>query len=84
MVGPANIPTFARMLKRGGELLVATDHTAHAVWITMAMRAQDAFKWTAAKSADFSRPPPDWETTRYERKALRESRIPVYLRFVKK
>ncbi|MDR1476898.1 MAG: tRNA (guanosine(46)-N7)-methyltransferase TrmB [Rickettsiales bacterium] len=84
MVNPANIAAFARMLKRGGEMLVATDHTVYAAWVVLAMRGQDMFEWTAEKSSDFTRPPPDWETTRYEQKALKEGRVPVYLSFRKK
>ena len=48
------------------------------------MKDQDLFDWTAKNSSDFTTPPKDWETTRYEQKALIENRKPIYLNFVKK
>jgi tRNA (guanine-N7-)-methyltransferase len=83
IVGPKNLPEFARVLKRGGEMLVASDHPAYIAWTLMAMRGQGAFEWTATKSSDFFRAPKNWETTRYEQKAIREGRIPIYLSFRK-
>lgn len=84
LVGPANLREFARILKPGGKMLVVSDHPVYIAWALMTMGCQDAFEWTAEKSADFTRAPDDWETTRYEQKALREGRVPIYLNFVKK
>jgi tRNA (guanine-N7-)-methyltransferase len=84
IVNPANLAVFARILKRGGEMLVATDHTVYAAWVMLVMRGQDLFEWTAERSSDFTRAPPDWETTRYEQKAIEAGRVPVYLSFRKK
>jgi tRNA (guanine-N7-)-methyltransferase len=84
MVRPDTLPLFHSMLKGGGEMLVVSDHPVYAPWVMLAMRGQDFFEWDAARSADFVNPPEDWETTRYEQKALREGRTPIYLSFRKK
>jgi tRNA (guanine-N7-)-methyltransferase len=41
------------------------------------------FRWTAGRAADWRTPWADWQPTRYERKALREGRVPHYLTFVR-
>ena len=84
LIGPKNLPEFLRILKSGGEMLVVSDHPVYITWVLMVIRGQDAFEWTALKSGNFSRPPKDWETTRYEQKAVYEGRVPIYLSFVKK
>ena len=44
------------------------------------MRAYD-FTWTAERADDWRKPWPDFTQTRYEAKAIREGRVPCYLRF---
>ena len=39
------------------------------------------FEWLAQAPADWRQPWPDWISTRYEQKALREDRVPHYLSF---
>ena len=52
--------------------------------INETMKESNLFEWLATKSSDFVNPPNDWETTKYEQKALKELRKPIYLSFVKK
>jgi tRNA (guanine-N7-)-methyltransferase len=84
MVRPGMLPAFHSILSAGGEMLVVSDHPAYIPWVLLSMQNQEYFSWSARRSADFARPPADWETTRYEEKALREGRVPIYLRFEKK
>ena len=83
MIGASRLKTFHRLLKPGGELLVVSDHPVYIPWVLMRMRDFPGFLWSAAVSSDFTAPPENWRTTRYEQKALRDGRTPIYLRFKK-
>jgi tRNA (guanine-N7-)-methyltransferase len=73
-VHPALLPVVARVLKPGAEWRIATDDPIYQAWVP------DVFSASAA----FELPPPsteraaDWPPTRYEAKALREGRPPLY------
>ena len=84
MINKNNIKLFHNFLKDSGNLFVASDHPVYIPWTLFVMQNQDFFYWNASKSADFTNPPSDWETTRYEQKAITENRKPIYLNFVKK
>ena len=84
MINKNNIKLFNKFLIPGGNLFVASDHPVYIPWVLFIMQNQDFFTWTATKSADFTTPPFDWETTRYEQKAIAENRKPIYLNFIKK
>ncbi len=78
---PDNLRDMARLLVKGAELRVASDIPEY---IEHAMDA-------AAGNADFERvefdihvPWEGWFRTRYEAKAVREGRVPHYLRFRRK
>ena len=47
------------------------------------MKSPD-FEWTAETADDWRKPSADWVNTRYEQKALRQGRKPVYLIFKRK
>jgi tRNA (guanine-N7-)-methyltransferase len=79
-VNPENLAALARAMAPGAELRLATD---------IADYARDAVRAVAAAPGfappDAGRDPgaawPEWRTTRYEAKALREGRTPCYLIF---
>lgn len=73
-VHPSIIPVLARAIRPGGEWRIATDDSTYQEWVAEVMGAQDAF---ARVSLDLSRPE-GWPGTRYEAKALREGRQPMY------
>ncbi|WP_112321279.1 tRNA (guanosine(46)-N7)-methyltransferase TrmB [Oceanibium sediminis] len=81
-VQPDTLAEFARVLKPGAEFRVATDipdyvrHTLDAI-----ARVSPLFEWLAEGPQDWRAPWPHWQSTRYEAKALREGRVPHYLRF---
>jgi tRNA (guanine-N7-)-methyltransferase len=79
-VHPAFLPILARVLVSGAEWRVATDDPTYQAWVTQVMAAQDLF--TAAPPA--SRRPEGWPPTRYEAKALREGRHPLYWSFIRR
>jgi tRNA (guanine-N7-)-methyltransferase len=80
-VSDENIARLARVLKAGAEFRFATDWANYAEWtLARLVRAKD-FEWTAARADDWRKPWPDFTQTRYEAKAIREGRVPCYLRF---
>ncbi len=83
-IGPKNLPVLARLLKSGGELRVASDDMNYIRWSLEHLMKSPDFEWTAETADDWRKPPADWVNTRYEQKALRQGRKPVYLIFKRK
>lgn len=76
-VHPANLPLVARVLKPGGEWRIASDDPTYQAWVAQVMASQDAF----APAEPMRNRPEGWPPTRYETKALREGRTPLYWSF---
>lgn len=76
-VHPEIVPLVARTLRPGGEWRVATDDPTYQAWVAEVMGAQPHF---AANPPAQARPE-GWPPTRYEAKALREGRKPLYWSF---
>lgn len=76
-----NLKELARIIKKGGILQVATDHPIYKRWTLEQMHDNRDFVWTAKTSDDWRNPPADWHETKYQRKALREGRRPVFFEF---
>lgn len=81
LIGPGNLQEFARLMKPGAELRIATDEPVYQEWALEQMAAAKDF---AEIARDRGARPEDWPETRYEAKALREGRKPIYLRYVRK
>lgn len=80
-VNPENLKEIARVLKSGGLFRIATDHPIYKSWALRQMHACPDFVWTATCGADWKNPPADWVETKYQRKALREGRRPIFLNY---
>ena len=80
-VNPDNLRELARIIKKGGILQIATDHPVYKKWVLETMRGRNDFVWTARTSDDWRNPPNDWYETKYQRKAIREGRRPVFFEF---
>ncbi len=78
-INPDNLNHLARILKPGGILRIATDHKIYKGWTLRQLHADPRFEWTASCGNDWKQPPTDWIETKYQRKALREGRKPVFL-----
>ena len=72
---------FARLLTDDGELRLATDVADHALWMTDAIGRRPEFAPVARGRGDWPERPADWPETRYEAKARRQGRTPVFLAF---
>ncbi len=76
-VHPAALPLLARVLKPGAEWRVASDDPTYQDWVTQVMADQALF----APAAPATVRPEGWPGTRYEAKALRAGRAPLYWSF---
>jgi tRNA (guanine-N7-)-methyltransferase len=79
-VHPAMLPLVARVLKPGAVWRVASDDPTYQDWVRSVLGAQDLFDAPAAVEAR----PMGWPPTRYEAKALRAGRVPLYWSFVRR
>lgn len=79
-VTPEHLGPLARVLKPCAIFRVATDIEDY-VRQTLQEVPRHGFEWLAERPADWREPWPDWLSTRYEQKALREGRKPHYLTF---
>ena len=75
-----HLAPLARVLQRGAIFRVATDIPDY-VRQTLEAVPRHGFEWLCEGPADWRTPWPDWTSTRYEQKALREGRVPHYLTF---
>ena len=73
-VHPALLPELARVLRPGAEWRIASDDPTYQAWVTDVLAAQDLF----AVPAPAGTRPEGWPPTRYEAKALRAGRRPLY------
>ena len=76
-VHPAMLPLLARVLKPGAEWRVASDDPTYQAWVRDTMAAQTLF----AAPEPAAQRPGGWPPTRYEAKALRAGRQPLYWSF---
>jgi tRNA (guanine-N7-)-methyltransferase len=76
-----NLGRLARVMALGGELRIASDWPDYVDWMVRRLTAHPAFAWTARCAEDWRTRPADWPETRYEAKAVRQGRRPVFLRF---
>lgn len=72
---------FAQLLTDGGELRLASDDQGYVRWMLEAGRRVPVLAWQAWRPRDWRERPLDWPETRYEAKARRIGRTPVFLRF---
>jgi len=79
-VHPGTLPLLARVLKPGAEWRVASDDPTYQAWVRDVMGAQTLFE--AGEPATTR--PEGWPPTRYEAKALRAGRQPLYWTLVRR
>ncbi|MGH7043213.1 MAG: tRNA (guanine(46)-N(7))-methyltransferase TrmB [Acetobacteraceae bacterium] len=79
-VHPATLPGLARVLRPGAEWRVASDDPTYQDWVRAVMAAQALFDVPSPGAVR----PADWPATRYEAKALRAGRQPLYWTFIRR
>ena len=83
-VNPDNLKEIARVLKSGGLFRVATDHPVYKRHVLRTMHEAKDFVWTAKCGDDWRKEPVDWVKTKYQAKAIREGRRPVWFDYRRK
>lgn len=83
-IGDENLELVSRVLKKGAEFRVGSDHMPYIDWTLEHMTAHEDFEWICEGPNDWRVRPDDWPPTRYEKKALRQGKSCVYLRFKRK
>ena len=84
IVNPETLADMARVLRPGGELRLATDIMSYARPMLFSTLADGHFDWLAERPADWRERPDDWPGTRYEEKARKAGRAPVFFKFRRK
>jgi len=79
-VHPAMLPPVARVLRPGAEWRIASDDPTYQAWVDACFADQPLF---ALRARSRGERPEGWFPTRYEAKAIREGRVPVYWTFVR-
>jgi tRNA (guanine-N7-)-methyltransferase len=75
---------YHRVLKPGGELIMATDVDDLAEWMLTQTILHGGFDWQAESAADWKIMPTGWFATRYETKGKQAGRSQSYILFKKK
>ncbi len=83
-ISAANLDAIFRVLRPGGQFLVASDIADYVDWTLIHIKMHGGFDWHAAQSADWQNPPDGWPGTRYEAKAKAAGRTPGYLTFTRR
>ena len=81
------ITTLARLIRPGGQLLLASDEPTAKTWMleqmTRHINIHQDFVWAAKSSDDWRVPPPGWPGTRYMAKAEKAQRRSSWFTFVR-
>jgi tRNA (guanine-N7-)-methyltransferase len=80
LIQPDVLAQIVRVLRIGGQLRFATDWAAYADWTLERALKTPGLRWTARRAADWTTPPVDHVTTRYELKRLGDC-APIFLEF---
>jgi tRNA (guanine-N7-)-methyltransferase len=81
LINEATLAAMARVLRPGAHLRFASDSADYVHWTLLRGLRCGLLEWTAISADDWRRPWPQFSGTRYEDKARREGRTPVYLVF---
>jgi len=78
---------FHRLLKPsssgGGRLIFASDNHEYVNWTLERVLSTDYFSWPQTRQADWTTPPPDWISTKYEKKLNNHGEEAAYFEFLK-
>jgi len=83
-INPDNLDAFARIMRGGAVLRVASDIPDYIEWTLEHLAERSEFTLLGDPATGFRKAWDDWPGTRYEAKALREGRTPAYLSFERK
>ena len=84
LINEETLEIFAKLLKGGALLRIASDEPSYQEWILEHLEKSPYFEMPEGNLKDWETPPQDWTQTRYEKKARREGRTPLFMDFRKK
>lgn len=84
IINPQTLNLLYRVMKKGAELRLASDHADYVSWMLLHLQADSRFEWLAKAPEDFEREPEDWVKTRYQVKAEARGEVIVFLRYIRK
>lgn len=84
IVNQHNLDVCAKILKPGGTLVLTSDVPDMIEWMCIHANFHPAFEWKAQKEEDWSEPPENWISTRYEEKGAKGADKMAYLFFERK
>lgn len=82
-VNEETLRMLARVMRPGSELRFATDIDDYSAWTLGRILRSPYFDWRATSDRDWLTPWEGWPGTRFEEKALREGRKPIYCSFLR-
>ncbi len=84
IVNQHNLDVLAKILKPGGQLILTSDVPGLVEWMCTHASNHPQFEWLAETKSDWSEPPADWISTRYELKGAKGADKMAYLFFRRK
>jgi len=79
--GRGNLDALARIMADGAQLRIASDDMGFIRWTLEQARLHPDLAWQALRPQDWRQVPGDWVATRYQEKAVKAGRSPVFLTF---
>ena len=80
-INPGILDELARLLADNGEFRVATDHPVYMRWALLHGTESKLFEWAPTDPNCWRERPLNSPVTRYEEKARKEGRVPIFLSF---
>ena len=77
------IISLSNILKKNGELRIASDHSDYVSWILHQFLSNKDLIWTAKSKEDFLNKPEGWPKTKFEERAKRLGSICYFFQFYK-
>ena len=84
IISAATLDRAAELLQPGGELRMATDHVDYQFWMMRIATQHPRFAWSPLSHQAYTHQAEDWPTTRYQAKAAREGRPPVFCTLIRR
>ncbi len=84
IINDNNLIIFHKILKPLGKLRFVSDHYNYVSWSLEHILGSGYFAWNVNNTIDFTQPPSDHITTKYERKALVDNSKITYCDFINK
>jgi len=81
ILAPDVLGELARLIRPGGRLVLASDHSVAKGWLLQSAVTHPKFAWTARRPQDWREQPAELVDTRYMMKAEREDRVPNWFIF---